>query len=135
MFVGARLMARFSLAQMMIVGMIGLGIAYILGGLAATPSLIMVVMVMIGFSGGAFWMAVVAYANETAPPGLRATGQSLVGAAQGGLGWALGAITGGLLWDNWGGTVVLVVAGLSMFIGAAIFGIGQRAPASTPMLH
>lgn len=129
MFVGARLMARFSLVQMMIAGMIGIGASYVLGGLAATPSLIMVVMVAIGFSGGAFWMAVVAYANESAPPGLRATGQSLMGAAQGGLGWALGSITGGLMWDNFGGTVVLVVAGLSMFVGATVFGVGQRAPA------
>jgi len=132
MFVGARLMSRFSLTQLMVVGMIGLGIAYILAGLAGSPFLIMVAMVTIGFSGGAFWMAVVAYANETAPPGLQATGQSLVGAAQGGLGWALGSITGGLLWDNLGGTVVLMVAGLSMFVGALVFSLGQRTALPAP---
>jgi PPP family 3-phenylpropionic acid transporter len=135
MFVGARLMARFSLAQLMVTGMIGLGIAYMLGGLAGSPALIMVAMVIIGFAGGAFWMAVVAYANETAPPGLRATGQSLVGAAQGGLGWALGSITGGLLWDSWGGTVVLLVAGISMFVGAIVFGIGQRTGAPPAIVY
>ena len=71
-------------------------------------------------------MAVVAFANESAPPGLRATGQSLVGAAQGGLGWALGAICGGLLWDAAGGTVVLGLASLIMLVGALVFAVGQR---------
>lgn len=126
MFVGARLMTRFSLTQVIVAGLIGIGAAYVLGGLATSPTVILLAMASIGFSGGAFWMAVVAYANSSAPPGLRATGQSLMGAAQGGLGWALGSIAGGLMWDNLGGSVTLIVAGVVMASGAVVFGIGQR---------
>ena len=66
------------------------------------------------------------YANESAPPQLRATGQSLVGAAQAGLGWAIGGISAGILWDNFGGTVVLLAGGVSLLIGATVFITGQR---------
>ncbi|MBK8049243.1 MAG: MFS transporter [Anaerolineales bacterium] len=127
-FIGARLLARFGFAQLIIAGLIGLAIAYGSIGVATSLPVVFVMMSTIGFSFGAFWMAVVAFANETAPPGLRATGQSLVGAAQGGLGWALGAITGGILWDATNGTVVLLTGAVSLLAGALIFWIGQRQP-------
>jgi MFS transporter, PPP family, 3-phenylpropionic acid transporter len=126
MFVGARLMARFSLTRLIVAGIVGIAIAYMLAGLAASPLLIIMVMASIGFFGGTFWMAVVAYASVSVPASLRATGQTLIGATQGGLGWALGSITGGLLWDTAGGTVVLLVAGVSLLAGAGVFGAGQR---------
>jgi PPP family 3-phenylpropionic acid transporter len=126
MFMGARLTARFGTSNVMLTGVFGLAAAYIFAGLAATPTMVLVAMATVGFFSGAFWMNVVIYANESAPPQLRATGQSLVGAAQAGVGWAIGGITAGILWDLFGGTVVLVVGGISVIIGAIIFIAGQR---------
>lgn len=126
MFLGARLLSRYGMPRLIFVGLLGLTAAYALAGVANTPLLVLIVMGSVGFAGGAFWMAVVGYANESAPPRLRATGQSLVGAAQGGLGWALGSITGGVLWDAAGGTVVMWVAAVSLFVGALVFWVGQK---------
>lgn len=127
-FIGARLLSRFSLNTLIVAGAVGLASAYTVSGFAPSPTLIFVVMLACGFSYSTFWTAVVVYANETAPPGLRATGQALVGASQGGLGWAMGAITAGVLWDSLGGTAVLVTAGIAVFVGAIVFQVGQRSP-------
>ena len=126
MFRGARLMRRFSLTHLIVIGLLGFAVVYMTVAFATTPAVILLVMPLLGLFYGGFWMAVVAYANETAPAHLRATGQSLVGAAQGGLGWAIGAILSGLLWDSAGGTAVFVMASLAMTMGAVIFMVGQR---------
>jgi PPP family 3-phenylpropionic acid transporter len=126
MFMGARLAARFGTSNLLLIGIFGLAASYIFAGLAATPQMVLVAMAMVGFFSGAFWMNLVVYANESAPPQLRATGQSLVGAAQAGVGWAIGGITGGILWDLFGGTAVLLAGGLSLIVGAFIFILGQR---------
>jgi PPP family 3-phenylpropionic acid transporter len=126
MFMGGRLSARFGTTKLLLTGVFGLSAAYISAGLAGSPAMIMVAMAMVGFFSGAYWMNLVVYANQSAPPRLRATGQSLVGAAQTGLGWAIGGITGGILWDAFGGTAVLVAGGTSLLIGAFLFIIGHR---------
>ena len=126
MFMGARLMRRFTLTQLIVSGLIGFAFIYTTIALAQSPVVILWVMPLLGLFYGGFWMAVVAYANESAPAHLRATGQSLVGAAQGGLGWAIGAVLSGLLWDSAGGTAVFLVAGMAMAMGAAVFAIGQH---------
>jgi MFS family permease len=71
-------------------------------------------------------MGAVAYANEAAPPGLRATGQSLMGAAQFGLGWALGSLIAGVIWGAWGGGWVFMLAALMLLLAAVVFAFGQR---------
>lgn len=128
MFMGARLGRRFGNNTLLLTGVFGLSAAYIFAGLAPTPFFVLVAMAMVGFFSGAYWMTIVVYANESAPPRLRATGQSLVGAAQAGLGWAIGSISGGLLWDALGGTAVLLAGGTSLIIGAIVFILGQRQP-------
>ncbi len=126
MFMGARLMRRFSIVQLIVSGLLGFAAVYFIVAFATSPTTILFVMPVLGLCYAGFWMSVVAYANETAPAHLRATGQSLVGAAQGGLGWAIGAILSGLLWDSAGGTVVFALAGAAMLAGALVFAIGQR---------
>lgn len=132
MFMGARLSLRFGTNRLMLIGVFGLAAAYFFAGLAPSPFYVLLAMAMVGFFSGSYWISVVVYANESAPAQLRATGQSLVGAAQAGLGWAIGGITAGILWDNFGGTVVLLAGGVSLLIGAAIFITGQRQPQGRP---
>jgi predicted MFS family arabinose efflux permease len=66
-------------------------------------------------------MAVVNYAAQSAPTGMRATGQAIVGAAQGGLGWAMGSVIGGVLWQGFGGAVVLWAAAALMLAAALVY--------------
>lgn len=126
MFMGARLMRRFSIVQLIVAGLLGFATVYFTVAFATSPTVILFAMPALGLFYAGFWMSVVAYANETAPAHLRATGQSLVGAAQGGLGWAIGAILSGLLWDSAGSSAVFVFAGIAMTLGAIVFAAGQR---------
>jgi PPP family 3-phenylpropionic acid transporter len=126
LFMGARLMRRFSIVQLIVFGLLGFATVYFTVASATSPTVILVAMPALGLFYASFWMAVVVYANESAPAHLRATGQSLVGAAQSGLGWAIGSILSGLLWDATGGASVFVFAGVSMLIGATVFLFGQR---------
>lgn len=130
LFMGARLLQRFGTNRLLLTGVFGLSASYFFAGLAPSPFFVLLAMAMVGFFSGSYWMSIVVYANESAPPQLRATGQSLVGAAQAGLGWAIGGISAGILWDNFGGTVVLLAGGVSLLIGAAVFITGQRQPQS-----
>jgi PPP family 3-phenylpropionic acid transporter len=126
MYIGGRLLLRFGKTKLLLGGLFGLAAAYALAGLAPTPLLVLLAMSMNGIFNGAYWTNLVVFANESAPSRLRATGLSLVGAAQGGLGWALGGVTGGVLWDAFGGTTVLLTGAASLAIGGVIFLLGQR---------
>jgi predicted MFS family arabinose efflux permease len=120
---------------MIIGGITGIAAAYTFAGLAASPYLVLAAMASVGFFSGAFWTALVTHANQSAPPRLRATGQSLIGAAQGGLGWAIGGVTSGVLWDAFGGTTVLLTGAASLLVGVVIFVWGQRQPQSMEVLQ
>jgi len=126
MAMGGWVQARFRLSQMIVFGLLGVGSMYLLIGLASTPMLVVAVTPFIGVFYGAYLMGGVAYANEAAPPGLRATGQSLMGAAQFGLGWAIGSLAAGLIWGSLGGGWVFLLAAVALFTGAGIFAVGQR---------
>lgn len=121
LFAGAAILARFRAAHLILVGLVGFAGVYSVMALATSPLLILLVVPVLGFLYGGFWMAVVTYAAQSAPSGLRATGQALIGAAQGGLGWAMGSVIGGLLWDGFGGSAVLWAAAAIMLAAAVVY--------------
>ncbi len=121
MFVGAAILARFRSSLLIVLGLVGFAAVYAVMALAPSPTLILAVAPILGVVYASFWMAVVAYAAQSAPAGLRATGQALVGAAQGGLGWAIGAVVAGVLWDALGGPAVLLTASGMMLTAALVY--------------
>lgn len=109
------------------------GLAFALGALTEVPVMYLGARLALRFGtvklllGGLLGLAAVyALAGLAPTPTLHATGMSLVGAAQGGLGVALGGVTAGILWDALGGTAVLLTGAASLAIGAGIFLQGQR---------
>ncbi|HEX9925592.1 MAG TPA: MFS transporter [Anaerolineae bacterium] len=117
---------RYSHQRLVMVGLLGFALVWVLVGLAQTPGMIIALVPGSGLCFGFFWVAAVGYASETAPPGLSATAQTLMGAAQSGLGWALGSVVAGYLWDLTNGHVVLFFAAAIMALGALIFWAGNR---------
>ena len=83
---------------------------------------------LVGVAYGIFWVAAVGFANDTAPEGMGTTAQAAVGAAQMGLGWGLGAIIGGILWDMAGGSSVFWVGAVAAALAIVVFrlGLGSR---------
>lgn len=126
MYFGARWLGHYSHKQLIMAGFIGFTVVWTLAAMAPTPALIIAVLPGMGICFGFFWVAAVGYSSEAAPPGLSATAQALMGAAQSGLGWSLGSVIAGYLWDRTNGHIVLFFAA-AMFLGATlIFWLGNR---------
>ena len=126
LFAGAALLVRFRSSHLIVVGLLGFAAVYCFMALATSPLWILAASPVLGLLYGGFWLAVVTYASKSAPVGMSATGQALVGAAQGGLGWSLGSIIGGILWDGLGGSAVFFAAASAMVAAAVVYGVGRR---------
>ncbi len=100
---------------------VGFAIIWFLAAFATAPWHITIVAASLGLFFGLAWTAIVSFANDRAPDGLRASAQAVAQAAHGGLGWALGSFVSGLLWD-WGSApaVYLFAAGI-IAVGTAVF--------------
>ena len=121
MFAGAALLARFRPSRLILVGLVGFAVVYMIMAQATSPTLILLAVPALGALYAGYWMSVVTYAAQSAPTGMRATGQAIVGAAQGGLGWAIGSVIGGMLWDGFGGSAVLWAAAGIMLLAAVVY--------------
>ena len=126
MFMGARWFGRVRYSRQILIGFIGFAVAWLGLALAQTPAQVLMVIPLTGVCYGFFWVAAVGYAAESAPKGLEATAQSLAGAAQSGLGWGIGSLLAGALWDAAGGHIVLFTSAGVMLVAAVIFWAGNR---------
>jgi MFS family permease len=126
MYFGARWFGRYSHKRLIIVGFLGFALVWSLAALAPTPTLIIAVLPGIGICFGFFWVAAVGYASQAAPPGLSATAQALMGAVQSGLGWSIGSVIAGYLWDQTNGHIVFFFAAFTMLLATLIFWLGNR---------
>jgi PPP family 3-phenylpropionic acid transporter len=95
--------------------------------LSSTPIQVIMVVLAMGICFGIFWVAAVGYASEAAPPGLSATAQALMGAGMTGLGWSLGSVAAGYLWDNINGHAIFFFSAVMAVLAALIFRLGSRA--------
>ena len=126
MYLGGRWFARYSYRRLILGAFGGLALVWVLIALSHTPTLVIISVLGSGICFGTFWVAAVGYVSEAAPPGLSATAQALMGAAMVGLGWSLGSVTAGYLWDNLNGHAVFFFAALAAVLGTLIFWLGSR---------
>lgn len=126
MYFGVRWFARYSYRRLILAACVGFTLVWTLVGLSMTPNQVIFVVLGSGVCFGIFWVSAVGYANQAAPPGLSATAQALMGAAMAGLGWSLGSIIAGYLWDNMNGHAVFFTAAGMAFVAMLIFWLGSR---------
>lgn len=126
MFLGGRWFARFHYSRLIQIGFVMYICVWSGLALAQVPWQVMLASLGNGLCYGVLWVAAVNYAGELAPPGLSATAQALVGAAQSGVGWSIGAVLAGYLFDAAGGSVMYAAAAATAVLAGVIFWLGQR---------
>jgi PPP family 3-phenylpropionic acid transporter len=101
--------------------------------LIGDPYLALSFQLLNGLAFGALWLAGVAYARQIAPEGMGATAQGLLSGVYFGFSSAIGALLGGVWYEQlgswgmyrWGGGVMLI--GLVIFVLAGSVRVRSRA--------
>ena len=119
-FFGNRLVRRFGSYGLFLISLALIGIRSLLLAAANTLSLAILVQALGGMIFPAMWSAGVAYADEHAPAGLKATAQGLLGAVSFGIGSAVAGFVGGPLLESIGGRGMFLVFGIIILIGLAL---------------
>jgi MFS family permease len=126
MYFGARWFAHYSYRRLILVALMLFVLEWLLVGMSATPTQFILVVLGNGICFGIFWVAIVGYASSAAPPGLSATAQAVMAAALTGLGWSMGSVISGYLWDNFSGHAIFFFAAAMALAALLIFWIGSR---------
>jgi MFS transporter, PPP family, 3-phenylpropionic acid transporter len=119
-FFGNHLLRRLGSHRLMIISLLVTGLRSFLFTLSPTPVFAILVQLVNGMTFAALWTAGVAYADEHAPAGLKATGQGMLGAMTFGIGSAVGGFLGGFLLESIGGRGLFLVFGVILMAGVAI---------------
>ncbi len=85
------------------------------------PWQVLAISLLHGPTFGLMWVAGVAYASAMAPPGLGATAQGVFTGTVMGLGSALGAFSGGVIYDTYGALAAFQWAGLTSLLAFILF--------------
>ncbi|MGB8645109.1 MAG: major facilitator superfamily domain-containing protein 6 [Anaerolineae bacterium] len=112
LFFGNRLIQRFHARGLLLLAMILTGIRLLAFSLVNAPGLVLLLQLLNGPTFPAMWLAGVAYADEHAPAGMRATAQGLFSAMVFGFGMAVGSLIGGPLLESLGGHTLFLVFGV-----------------------
>jgi PPP family 3-phenylpropionic acid transporter len=126
MFFGKRWFGHHGSQRLILGAMSGYVLVWTLIGLSQTPTLAILSVLGIGICYGIFWVSAVDYVSSVAPPGLGATAQTLFGAALLGLGWSIGSVAAGYLWDTISPHAVFIFAAATAGAAAIVFGVGSR---------
>ncbi len=119
-FFGNRLLRKFGSHRLIIISLVITGIRSFLFALAPTPVFAILAQALNGMTFAALWTAGVAYADEHAPVGLKATGQGMLGAMTFGIGSAVGGFLGGFLLENIGGRGLFLTFGIILVVGVSV---------------
>jgi PPP family 3-phenylpropionic acid transporter len=126
LFFANRLMKVFRPFNLLLMGMAFTGLRLLLYFLAPSPAGVLAIQVIQGLTFPLVWVAGVAYADENAPAGMRATAQGLFGALVFGFGAAAGGFLGGLMIAALGGRAMYLVFGVAVLASTACIALVHR---------
>ena len=139
MFFSDRLLRRFGARGMLIIAMTTIGLRLICYSLTTQPWVVLVIQLCHGLTFAAIYTAGVHYADQVAPPGMKATTQGMFSGTLMGFGSAAGGLLGGILLDSFSpggmyafiGTLVLVGLIAFLWVERKYFQ-GNESPAPLP---
>ena len=119
-FLAHKLVKRFGSYGLLTLTLVMFGARSLLYAAVSTPAMVLLVQVFGGSIFPAMWTAGVSYADENAPPGLKASAQGLFGAMAFGVGSAFSGFVSGLLLERMGGRGMYLVLGIIILIGLVV---------------
>jgi PPP family 3-phenylpropionic acid transporter len=133
LFFGNRLLRWLKAYPLFLGALIAYAGRMLLMAAASTILQALFIQLLNGLSFPVMWLAGVAFADESAPPGLGATAQGLFSAAVFGVGTAVGGFVGGTLLISVGAHMLFLVFGLVVLaLVAAVALAGRLLPSAKP---
>lgn len=121
LFYSNRLIRRFGLIGLLVIGGSVFGLRALAFSFAADPWQPLALQLTHGLTFALVLVAGVEYASQLAPPGLGATAQGVFSGVFNGLGYAIGGLLGGILLDEIGVSGMYRVAGVSALLAVGLF--------------
>jgi MFS family permease len=121
LFLSAVLLRRLGPQKLMIISVTTQALRLLGWSLINDPYLALSLQLLNGLAFGALWMAGVAYAREIAPEGMGATAQGLLSGVYFGFSSAVGAMLGGVWYEQLGSSGMYYWGGIVMFVGLLIY--------------
>jgi len=115
-----RILQRLGPRRMLVLGMAATAVRLLLYAAISTPQAVIISQLMNGLTYAMVWVAGVSYANETAPPGLSATGQGLFSAMTFGVGASIGGFSGSMLLEALSGRGMFLVVGVFFVVSLGV---------------
>ncbi len=126
MYFSDRLLKLWKSRGLIIFGLLMITFRLLGYSITKTPGIALALQLFHGPTFAAIWMAGVAYVAEISPQGMGTTAQGLFSGIVMGLGSALGAFIGGLLFQSVGFSLMFAIAGSAVFIAFLVFWLGSR---------
>ena len=114
---------RIGYRTLFFLGVAGSAARWYLYSIASTPGSIVLIQLLHGLTFGALQIGAISIVDSQTPPGLKASGQSLLSAVNMGLGGVAGALVGGLLLDRIGIRALFAVSAWVALAATALFAI------------
>lgn len=121
LFFSDRMMRRFGIAGLLVIGGSVFGLRALAFAAVSAPWQAMVLQLVHGLTFGLVLVAGVEFTSRIAPPGLGATAQGIFSAVFNGLGYAFGSLLGGILLDAVGVQAMYRVAGIGALLAVLVF--------------
>jgi PPP family 3-phenylpropionic acid transporter len=109
--IAARLLRKWGMAWMLALAMSGTAVRLFGYVWMPSPLWVLPISLLHAFTFAFFWAAGVAYADEIAPKGLSATAQTIFSGTAMGLGQTVGALVGGVIYQQYGVLATFSVMG------------------------
>jgi MFS transporter, PPP family, 3-phenylpropionic acid transporter len=132
MFFSDRLLRRFGARGMLVIAMTTIGLRLICYSLTTQPWVVLVIQLVHGLTFAAIYTAGVYYADQIAPPGMKATTQGMFGGTLMGFGSAAGGLLGGILMDHFSPGGMYAFAGTLVLFGLIVFLLVERRLVAKP---
>lgn len=126
MFFSDRLLRRFGARGMLVIAMTTIGLRLICYSLTTQAWVVLVIQLVHGLTFAAIYIAGVTYADQIAPPGMKATTQGIFTGTLMGFGSAAGGFLGGILMDRFSPGGMYAFIGTLVLVGLIAFLLVER---------